>query len=418
VSARDGRPLAISGAALLDGTGADPIRGATVHVADGVVTWVGPSASAPEPPADAEAVDLPGATILPGLIDAHTHIMYDRYASALAIDAQDSIERATVNAAANAERLLMAGFTTIRDVGCRGRIAVSVRDGIDDGSLVGPRIKAAGRIISSTGGLADFLSPWLTNAYSMGLVADGPERVRRAVRTEVKEGVDVVKLEASAHAISRSGGMDMATMSERELRAAVEEAHKYGKRVAVHAQSRAGTLNALRAGVDTLEHGSDMDDECISLLLEKDITYVPTVSNVYSYTEAGAALGVSESIIAEVARSEADWVRSVRLAREAGVRIAMGSDVGNRYPNGRNAVEMEMLVRCGLTPAETIRAATQGSAVAVDVAGERGVLAEGMAADVIAVDGDPLEDIRVLQDGDRVVLVAKDGVVHKRPEAR
>jgi imidazolonepropionase-like amidohydrolase len=284
-----GRPLAITAAALLDGTGADPVRDAAVHVADGWVTWAGPAASARAAADGAEVVDLPGATLMPGLIDAHTHIMYDRYPSAYAIDAQDSIERATVNAAANAERLLMAGFTTIRDVGCRGAIAVSVRDGIEAGDLVGPRIKAAGRIISSTGGLADFHEPWITNATSMGLIADGPERIRKAVRTEVKEGVDVIKLEASAHAITRSGGMDLATLSERELRAAVEEAHKYGKRVAVHAQNRAGSLNSLRAGVDTLEHGSDLDDECIALLLEKDITYVPTVSNIYSYTEAGDA---------------------------------------------------------------------------------------------------------------------------------
>lgn len=410
----DRRPLVLAADALLDGTGAEPVRPATVHLSDGVVAWAGPSESAPDAPPDAEVVELPGATVMPGLIDAHTHIMYNRYASILEIDARDSIERATINAAANAERLLLAGFTTIRDVGCRGTIAVSVRRGIDEGRLRGPHIKAAGRIITTTGGLADFLSPWLTNDSPFGLVADGPERVRKAVRTQVKEGVDVIKLEASGHAISRSGGMSMATMSEREIGAAVDEAHKYGKRVAVHAQSRAGILNALRGGVDTLEHGSDMDDECIALLLERDITYVPTISNVYSYTEAGASLGVSESIIAEVARSEADWVRSVRLAHAAGVRIAMGSDVGNRYPNGQNAVELEMLMRCGLTAAEAIVAATRTAAEAVGVADTRGTLEPGKAADVIAVAGDPLEDIRILRDNDKVVLVAKDGVIHKR----
>jgi imidazolonepropionase-like amidohydrolase len=412
----NGRPLALSAGALLDGTGAEPVRDATVLIAGGEVIFAGPVAEAPEPPADAEVVDLPGATLMPGLIDAHTHIMYQRYASIFAIDAQDSIERATINAAANAERLLNAGFTTIRDVGCRGHIAVSVRNGIRAGRLRGPHIKAAGRIITTTGGLADFLSPWVTNATAFGLVADGPERIRKAVRTQVKEGVDVIKLEASGHAISRSGGMSMATMSEREIAAAVDEAHKYGKRVAIHAQSRAGILNALRAGVDTLEHGSDMDDECIELLLERNITYVPTISNVYSYTEAGSALGVSDSIIAEVAKSEADWVRSVKLAHAGGVRIAMGSDVGNRYANGQNAVELEMLVRCGLSPAETIVAATRTAAEAVGVAGERGTLEPGKAGDVIAIDGDPLQDIRILRDNDRVVLVAKDGAIHKRSE--
>jgi len=412
----NGRPLVVRAGSVIDGTGSEPIRDGTVMIADGSIGWVGATHSAPAPPPGAEVIDFPNATLMPGLIDAHTHIMYDRYASSFEIDAKDSIERATINAIANAKKLLLAGFTTIRDVGCRGAIAVSVRNGVNDGSVMGPRIKAAGRIITSTGGLADFLSPWLTNRYSMGLVADGVDQVRKAVRTQVKEGVDVIKLEASGHAISRAGGMSMATMSEREIRAAVEEAHKYGKQVAVHAQSRAGILNALRAGVDTLEHGSDLDEACIELLLEKDITLVPTISNVYSYTEAGAALGVSQSIIAEVAKSEASWVRSLSLAHEAGVRIAAGSDVGNRYPNGQNAVELEMLVRNALSPMEAIVAATQTAAHAVGVVDLTGTLAPGKAGDLIVVAGDPLTDIRVLQDNSKVLFVAKEGAVYKRTQ--
>jgi imidazolonepropionase-like amidohydrolase len=410
----NGRPLVLVADTVLDGTGAEPIHEGTVQIADGQVAWVGPTASAPSAPADAEVLELPGTTVMPGLIDAHTHIMYNRYASAVEIDSKDSLEGATINAIANAQRLLLAGFTTIRDVGSRGTIAVAVRDGIQDGTLTGPRIYASGRIVSTTSGLADFLSPWLTNASPFGLIADGPDRIRKAVRTQVKEGVDVIKLEASGHAISRAGGTEMATMSEDEIRAAVEEAHKYGKRVAIHAQSRPGIYNALRAGVDTLEHGSDMDDGCIDLLRETGITYVPTVSNIYSYTEAGSALGVSDSIIAEVAKSEAAWVGSVKLAHAAGIRIAMGSDVGNRYPNGQNAVEMEMLVRSGMSPAEVIVSSTQISAEAVGVQHERGTLTPGLAADVIAVAGNPLDDITVFQDNDKVVLVAKDGVIHKR----
>ncbi|MEP7158980.1 MAG: amidohydrolase family protein, partial [Chloroflexota bacterium] len=199
-----------------------------------------------------------------------------------------------------------------------------------------------------------------------------------------------------------------------EITVAVNEAHKYGKRVAAHAQSRGGILNALRGGVDTLEHGSELDDECIALLREGRTTYVPTISNLYSYTEQGRKIGVAESVIAEVAVSAPAWIRSVELAHSAGVPIAMGGDVGNRYPHGQNAVELEMLVRHGLSPLEAIHSATRVSAHALDLAKEIGTLEVGKAADVIAVAPDPLSDIRVLQESDNVKLVMRAGQVYKR----
>lgn len=399
----------IRGGPLIDGGAGASVSDGTVVVSDDRISWVGPSAKAPAAPRDAEVIDTQGATIMPGLIDCHTHMFYARYATILDIDAKHSIERATINAVLNVKKMLDAGFTTIRDVGSRGAIGVSVRDAINEGTIMGPRVLAGGPIITTTGGLGDFLPEWLSNTHSLGLVADGIEEIRAAVRRLVKLGADIIKLEATGHAISRSGGMRTATMSEEEIAAAVREAHKYGKRVAAHAQSLGGILNALRGGVDTLEHGSELDDECIALLQKGKTVYIPTISNLYSYTEEGRKIGVPESIIEEVERSAPAWIRSVVLAKRAGIPIAMGSDVGNRYPNGRNAVELEMLVRHEFTPLEAIQSATRISAHALGLSAEIGTLEVGKQADIIAVGPDPLADIRVLQDSTNVRVVVRGG---------
>jgi imidazolonepropionase-like amidohydrolase len=410
--------VVVRGGPLVDGVSDKVIPDGAVHVSNGRITWVGTAGAAPAAPPGSELIDTRGATIMPGLIDCHTHMFYARYSSILEMDTKHSIERATINSMLNVRTMLHAGFTTIRDVGCRGAIACSVRDAVRDGSIEGPRILAGGPIITTTGGLGDFLPPWVSNEHSLGLVADGPEEVRNAVRTLVKMGVDVIKLEATGHAISRAGGMKTATMTEEEIAVAVNEAHKYGKRVAAHAQSRGGILNALRGGVDTLEHGSELDDECIALLRQGRTTYVPTISNLYSYTEQGRKIGVAESVIAEVAVSAPAWIRSVELAHSAGVPIAMGGDVGNRYPSGQNAVELEMLVRHGFSPLEAIHSATRVAAHALGLTSEVGTLEVGKAADVIAVAGDPLSDIRVLQESSNIKLVIRAGQTYKRAWAR
>ena len=398
---------------MIDGvTGSVIEDGVVIALADRI-DWVGSAADAPPIDPRAQVLDVRGATIMPGLVDCHTHMFYARYPSIMEMDTRHSVERATINAAVNVRAFVRAGFTTIRDVGSRGAIACAVRDAINEGVLVGPRVLAAGPIITTTGGLGDFLPPWVKNEHSLGLVADGTQEVREAVRQLVKMGVDVVKVEATSHAVSRAGGMSTATMTEEEIAAAVDEAHKYGKRVAAHAQNRAGILNALKGGVDTLEHGSELDDETIALLRDGSTTYVPTISNLYSYTEQGRKIGVAESIIAEVARSAPAWIRSVELAHEAGVPIAMGSDVGNRYANGQNAVELEMLVRHGLTPMEAILSATRVAAHALALDDEVGTLERGKSADVIAVRGELLRDIRILQESANIELVIRSGQILK-----
>lgn len=242
---------------VIDGLGGEPIAGGTVSFEGDRLVYVGPASGAPIS-RDDETIDVAGHTVLPGLIDAHVHHIYSRYPNIGEID-RVPVEGSTVKAVANARLWLEAGFTTVRDVGTRGNIAVAMRDAIEDGVVPGPRVVASGQIICTTGGLADTAPPWIENTTGLALVADGPDEIRRAVRSQVKQGVDNVKIEGSGAEASFFSFTWMSTMSGEEMAAAVDEARRYGKTVACHAQSYAAAKHALRAGVDTLEHGTRLD---------------------------------------------------------------------------------------------------------------------------------------------------------------
>ncbi len=404
----NGRPtaatrMAIRGGTLIDGRGGPPVEKAAVLVEGERVAWAGPATDMPVAP-DATVIDATNKTILPGLIDVHSHLMYAMYRSGYEIDAGHSLERATINAALNAGAVLRMGFTTVRDLGSRGGSVFAVRDAVEAGQITGPRILASGRILTTTGGLVDFHPSWTGAQPSLGYLVNGKDEVRKAIRQLVKDGADCIKLEASAHAVTRRGGSWATTMSEEEIRTAVEEAHKYGKRVAAHAQTTEGIKNALRAGVDTLEHGTFMDDEGLDLLLNSKTWLVPTISNIYSYTEEGPKLGWAAHVVEEMAAIERPWVENFRRAMEAGARIAMGTDVGNRYRQQDRAVEMQFLVRNGMDPMRTIVAATQDAATAIGMEANVGSLVPGKYADVVLVDGDPLRDIAVLRERERLTV--------------
>jgi imidazolonepropionase-like amidohydrolase len=399
------RTTVITNVRLIDGRGGPPVDRGHVAVRDGKIVSVGHVDARPSADAVLDGANL---TLLPGLIDAHAHLVYSGFRSLDAID-RCSIETATINAVRNAERVLNAGYTAIRDVGTIGNVAVAVRDAIAEGKVPGPTVVASGSIICSTGGLGDTLPPHWQASHGLGKLVDGPDAIRREVRRQIRAGVDNIKLAASGVEVGPYAWTWMTTFSEEEIRVAVEEAHRWGRTVAVHAQSYDAVRFALRAGVDTIEHGTRMDDETIALFKRSNAILVPTLCTLFSVLELGSTLNLLPKQREEMAVNEPLWLDSLRRAREAGVPIAAGGDIGNRYPQGSNAREIVHLVKAGLSPMEALCAATSIASRVLKRQQQIGTLEVGKAADLLLLDGDPLANIEILLEPARIALVVKDG---------
>lgn len=399
------RTTVLANVRLIDGLGGIPLEGAFVAVRDGSIVSVG---SANHRHASDAVVDCEGKTLLPGLIDAHAHLIYSGFRSLEDID-RCSVEMATINAVMNGERVLKAGYTTVRDVGTVANVAVTVRDAIAAGKVLGPRVVASGPILCPTAGLGDTLPPHWNSSHGLGKLVDGVDDIRREVRRQIRAGVDNIKLAASGVEAGPYAWTWMTTFSESEVHAAVEEAHRWGRTVAVHAQSYDSVRFALRAGADTIEHGTRMNEEIIELFVRSEAVLVPTLSTLFSVLELGAALNLLPKQREEMVANETLWLDSLRRARQAGIPIAAGADLGNRYPHGSNARELALMVRVGFTPMEAIQAATSIAARALKRQDRIGTIEVGKAADLLLFDGDPLSEIESLQDMSRIALVVKDG---------
>jgi imidazolonepropionase-like amidohydrolase len=353
-------------------------------------------------------IDLGDVTLLPGLIDMHTHLSFDIEGNWLHRSVTDTAGDNALRGARNARKTLLAGFTTVRDLGSADFVDVALMRAIDQDFVPGPRMFPAGHSIGITGGHCD------TTGYIPGVrergpesgVADGPEAVLKAVRYQIKHGAKVIKVCATAGVLSLEGPVGAQQLSEIELRTIVEEAGRHGLKVAAHAHGTEGIIAAVRAGVASIEHGSLLNDEAISLMKQRGTYLVPT-------TYLGQAIRLDA--LPPSIRAKAEYVlplarQSLQLAIKSGVKIAFGTDAAV-YPHGDNAREFAVLVERGMTPADAIRTATLN---AVDLLGvsDRGNIAPGLLADLVAVPGNPLENIRVLED---VRFVMKGGTIYKRP---
>lgn len=406
----------LDGCRLLDGV--DPfVEHAAVLIVDGKVAFAGKRSDLPADLArNARRVDVAGLTVMPGLIDCHAHLVYNGFRSLEEVD-RSSIEVAMLNAVLNASKVIDAGYTTIRDVGTIGNVAVAIRDAVAQKRIRGPRVVASGQILCSTGGLGDTLPLHWSKSHGLGCMVDGPDEIRKAVRRQIRNGVDNIKLAASGVEVGPYAYTWMTTFSAEEIAVATEEAHRWGRTVAVHAQSTDSVKYALRAGVDTIEHGTRLDVESVAMLRASKTIYVPTLCTLFSVLELGQKLNLLPKHREEMNVNEPLWLNSVKLAHDAGIPMAAGGDLGNRYPHGTNARELEFLVRAGLSPLEAVRAATSVAARAIKRS-DVGVLETGRLGDVLIFDGDPIADIASLQDPARIVAVLQAGELATGPGGR
>jgi len=364
-------------------------------------------------PADAQIIDLSRFTILPGLIDSHTHLTGspDLLGNAWL---HMSGARWALHGVKNAKLTLEAGFTTVRDLGSGAYVDIALRDAINEGDVIGPRMLACGEQLSITGGHGDdtYLAPEFN--YSDGGVADGTAAVTHIVRRNIKYGADVIKMMATGGVTSEADDPRAEQFSPEEMRAIVETAHRLGRKVAAHAHGSQGIKDAVLAGVDSIEHGSFIDDEGIQLMKTHGTYLVPTLYQIDWGQENAGKTGMTPNMLRKTKLVYSVARQNIGHALREGVKVALGTDAA-MFPHGLNARELGAMVRLGLTPLQSIQAGTINAADLLGWADRIGALEPGKFADLIAVDGDPLSDVTVLE---HVTFVMKGGAVFKNEQNR
>ena len=411
-SSIDAAPTYIRAGRLIAVPGKPPLGPSTIIVDNGRIVLVTQDQIRIEP--GATVIDLSDKTVLPGLIDSHVHLSSDRGGEqGLLAEVREEPQMHALEAQWNGMKTLRAGFTTVRNLGDEGA-TLALREAIKRGWVQGPRIIDAAQSISTTGGHMDgrgalnddLVAKWQPNPENL---CDSAESCRRVVRRQIDRGADVIKFATTGGVNSGTG---LATrMIDEEARALVETAHAYGRKVAVHAHGADGIKMALRAGADSIEHGTVMDDEIIRMMKQRGTYYVPTLSTVNGYLER---LAKDPNAYTPEVRKQIDWRigitgQSLAKAYPAGVKIAFGTDAGVSK-HGRNADEFELMVKYGMPPVEALKAATVNAADLLGISAEAGTIETGKSADIIAVSGDPLTDVTVLK---QVAFVMARGEVVK-----
>ncbi|MCW3992783.1 MAG: amidohydrolase family protein [Candidatus Bathyarchaeota archaeon] len=355
-------------------------------------------------PKDAQRIALDGCTLLPGFIDCHVHVCLDGSPDPVGTLVREHASLVTLKAAESARRTLLAGVTSVRDMGGKDGIDLALREAIRSGLISGPRMLASGRLICMTGG----------HGWQVGQEADGPDEVMRAAREQIKAGADVVKLMATGGVMTPDVEPGSEQLTEEELSAGIQEAHKAGRKTATHAMGTQGILNALRAGIDSIEHGVFLNEEAISLMVKRDVPLIPTLSALYHIEKRGIEAGIPPFAVEKTHRVKPFHLESVRMARGAGVHVAMGTDAGTPFNmHGENLGELRRLVEVGYSSMEAIQAGTQIAAKVMGLGEELGTIEEGKLADLIVVEGDPLEDIGLLLSTEAIRLVMRGGKLVK-----
>ena len=383
--------LVLSGARIIDGTGTEPVRGRSVVVERGVITAVVDDARAPR----GHGIDLAGYTLLPGLINCHVHLCFGAEADPVRPIREEPLALTAIKALLRARETVRAGVTTVRDLGGREYVEIAARRAIQEGLIDGPRILAAGRPVCMTGG----------HGHWLGREADGPDDARKAVREQLKAGADVIKLIATGGVMTPGVEPGSPQMTLEEMRAAIEEARKAGRRTAAHAMAATGISEAIDAGITSIEHGVFLTEEIVAHMRRDGTFLVPTLNAPIAIAAGGLAAGIPAFMVRKSEQVVPAHVASFQLAHRAGVRIAAGADSGTPLNfHGSLLPELALMVKYGMTPLEAIRSATVTAAECLGLGEVTGRVAPGYAADLIAVAGDPAERIEALADL-KIVLV-------------
>ena len=399
---------------LFDAAGDKVRENVVIVVEDERIQSVNPAGSA-SIPAGATVIDLSHATVLPGLIDCHTHLgsRADRYDEIY--NFKDTPFQSAFAAVVHARKTLEAGFTSVRDVGSLPFLAVDLRNSIKEGLVPGPRIVASGPPISITGGHGDLNNFSPQTRVSMFpeerdfQIADGVDQVRHVVRAQVKYGVDVIKILATGGVLSKGDSPGAPQFTFEELKAAADEAHMAGRKIAAHAHGTQGIKNAILAGIDSIEHASLIDDEGIRLAKEHGTYLVMDIYNDDYILGKAIEFGLPQENVNKEKMVGRLQRENFQKAVQAGAKMAFGTDAGV-YPHGDNAKQFFYMVKYGMTPAQAIRAATSSAADLIGRSKDVGSIEAGKYADIIAVSADPLQDVRALEN---VGFVMKGGVVYK-----
>ncbi|HKM79856.1 MAG TPA: amidohydrolase family protein [Candidatus Acidoferrum sp.] len=405
----------LKAARLFDGKSNALVTPGLVVVADGKIAAVGASANIP---AGAEVIDFGDATLLPGFIDAHTHLTMpfsDDFRQAELNRLEKTVAEKALDASVNARVTLMAGFTTVRDVGSSDYLDVGLRNAIRDGVVPGPRMLVTVHALGSTGGHCDFQDGFRQGLFGhesgpLEGVINGPDEARYAVRLDHKYGADIIKVCASGGVLSPTDDVDTPQLTQEELNAIVDEAHALRRKTAAHAHGAEAAKRAIRAGIDSIEHGSFLDDEVLDMMRQHGTYLVPTLMAIQGLQEKfDRGLYVPPAIAAKAHAATNASHSTFQRALAKGVKIGLGTDAAV-YPHGRNAEEFHQMVDLGMKPVDALKAGTSSDADLLGLADKIGTLESGKLADVVAVPGDPLQNIRQTE---HVFFVMKEGVIYR-----
>ena len=405
----------IENGTVIPGTGAAPVAGGCVVVTDGVIAYAGPAAGAPRLPPDTRRIDARGGTIMPGLVEAHFHATYFNIQALEDLDIKYPVEYVSLLASVNCRLAVECGYTAARSGGCLFNVDVWLKKAIEEDLIVGPRLSASGREICSAGGLMDW-NPEFRKIGMEGLVfiINGQEDARKAVRALVKDGIEWVKTYPTGDAASPDiNDHHTLCMTFEEMHAVVATAHNHRLKVTGHCRATEGIKNALRAGYDSIEHGTFMDDEALDLLLSRDVPCIPALYFEKASVERGKEFGLPQRVIDGHQETLEGGAESARRILRAGGRLGMGGDYGFGWnPHGDYARELTFFVKdVGLTPLEVITCATKTGAEIMGRGHEFGTLEPGKLADILIVDGDVIADISILEDRTRFLAVMQGGAI-------